>query len=35
MSPQEALEWAKEHMVDYFALGDTRVSEDVRAFMEE
>ena len=35
MSPQEALEWAKEHMVDYFPLGDTRVSEDVRAFMEE
>lgn len=35
MSPEEALEWAKEHMVDYFPLGDTRVSDDVRAFMEE
>jgi 2-oxoglutarate ferredoxin oxidoreductase subunit beta len=35
MSPQEALEWGKEHMVAYFPLGDTRVSEDMRALMEE
>jgi 2-oxoglutarate ferredoxin oxidoreductase subunit beta len=35
MSPQEALDWAKEHMVAYFPLGDTKVSEDVRAFMED
>jgi 2-oxoglutarate ferredoxin oxidoreductase subunit beta len=35
MSPQEALEWAKEHMVAYFPLGDTKVSEGVRALMEE
>ena len=35
MSPQEALEWAKTHMVDYFPLGDTKVSEDVRALMEK
>jgi len=33
MSPQEALDWAKEHMVDYFPLGDTKVNEDVRALM--
>jgi len=35
MSPQEALEWAKEHMVDYFPLGDTKVSDSVRALTEE
>lgn len=34
MSPQEALDWAEEHMVDYFPLGETKVSEDVRALME-
>ncbi|MFW6082586.1 MAG: thiamine pyrophosphate-dependent enzyme [Chloroflexota bacterium] len=34
MSPREALDWAKEHMVDYYPLGDTRVSDDVRALME-
>jgi len=34
MSPQEALDWAKEHMVAYFPLGDTRVSEGVHALME-
>ncbi len=35
MSPQEALEWAKEHMVAHFPLGDTRVTDDVRALLEE
>ncbi len=35
MSPQEALEWAKTHMVDYFPLGDTKVSDDVHALMEK
>ncbi len=35
MSPREALEWAKEHMVDYFPLGDTKVTEDVRRLMEK
>ncbi len=35
MSPQEALDWAKEHMVAYFPLGDTKVSEGVRALMED
>jgi len=35
MSPQEALDWAKEHMVDYFPLGDTKVSDEVRALMED
>jgi 2-oxoglutarate ferredoxin oxidoreductase subunit beta len=35
MSPQEALSWAKEHMVAYFPLGDTKVSEAVRALMGE
>lgn len=34
MSPQEALEWASEHMVDYYPLGDTKVSDDVRALMK-
>jgi len=34
MSPQEALDWASEHMVDYFPLGDTKVSDDVRALMK-
>lgn len=34
-SPQEALEWAKTHMVDYFPLGDTKVSDDVHALMEK
>jgi 2-oxoglutarate ferredoxin oxidoreductase subunit beta len=35
MSPQEALDWAKVHMVAYFPLGDNKVSEAVRALMEE
>ncbi len=35
MPPQEALEWAKEHMVAYYPLGDTRLTEDVRALLEE
>jgi 2-oxoglutarate ferredoxin oxidoreductase subunit beta len=35
MTPQEALEWAKEHMVAYFPLGDTKASEAVRALMEQ
>jgi 2-oxoglutarate ferredoxin oxidoreductase subunit beta len=34
LSPQESLDWAKEHMVAYFPLGDTKVSEAVRALME-
>ena len=34
MSPQEALEWAKEHLVAYYPLGDTKVSNAVRALME-
>lgn len=29
MSPQEALDWAQEHMVEYYPLGDTKVSEEV------
>jgi 2-oxoglutarate ferredoxin oxidoreductase subunit beta len=35
MSPQEALDWAKEHMVAYFRLGDTKVIEAVHALKEE
>lgn len=35
MSPQEALEWAKEHMVAYYPLGDTKVSEEVSTLLEE
>jgi 2-oxoglutarate ferredoxin oxidoreductase subunit beta len=34
MSPEEALEWAEEHMVDYFPLGDTKVSDAVSAMIE-
>jgi len=29
--PDEAMEWAKENMVPYFPLGDTRISEEVAA----
>jgi 2-oxoglutarate ferredoxin oxidoreductase subunit beta len=35
MSPQKALDWAKEHMVAYFPLGDTKVIEAVQPLMEE
>lgn len=35
LGPLEALEWAKEHMVAYFPLGDTKVSDGVRALMEK
>ncbi|MCX7680473.1 MAG: thiamine pyrophosphate-dependent enzyme [Anaerolineae bacterium] len=33
MDPKEALEWAKEHMLAYYPLGDTKVSDGVRALM--
>jgi 2-oxoglutarate ferredoxin oxidoreductase subunit beta len=35
MGPVEALEWAEEHMVPYYPLGDTKVSGGVQALMEE
>jgi len=35
MGPVEALEWAKEHMVAYFSLGDTKVTDEVRALMRK
>jgi 2-oxoglutarate ferredoxin oxidoreductase subunit beta len=31
MSPLQALEWANEHMVAYFPLGDTKVTDAVKA----
>jgi 2-oxoglutarate ferredoxin oxidoreductase subunit beta len=31
MRPDEALEWAKEHMVAYYPLGDTKMIDAVRA----
>jgi 2-oxoglutarate ferredoxin oxidoreductase subunit beta len=31
MSPLQALEWAKEHMVAYFPLGDTKMTDAVKA----
>jgi 2-oxoglutarate ferredoxin oxidoreductase subunit beta len=31
MGPVEALEWAKEHMVAYFPVGDTKVADGVQA----
>jgi len=34
MQPVEALEWAKEHMVAYYPLGDTKVSDEVQALLE-
>jgi 2-oxoglutarate ferredoxin oxidoreductase subunit beta len=34
MSPLEALNWAKEHMVAYYPLGDTKVSDAVQALRE-
>lgn len=35
MGPLEALRWAKEHMVEVFPLGDTKVADGVRALMEK
>jgi 2-oxoglutarate ferredoxin oxidoreductase subunit beta len=34
MGPLEALDWAKEHMVPYFPLGDTRMADAVEALKE-
>ena len=34
MGPVQALDWAKEHMVAYFPLGDTKVTDAVRALKE-
>jgi len=34
-SPVGALTWAKENMISYYPLGDTKVSERVRTLMEE
>ncbi len=34
MGPVEAMEWAKKEMVAYFPLGDTKVTDDVRALKE-
>jgi len=34
MGALEALEWAKEHMVAYFPLGDTKMADAVRALKE-
>jgi 2-oxoglutarate ferredoxin oxidoreductase subunit beta len=34
MGPVEALEWAKEHMVAYFPVGDTKMTDVVRALKE-
>jgi len=35
MGPVEAMEWAKEHMVAYYPLGDTKVADEARSLMEE
>jgi len=35
MEPAEALEWAKEHMVAYYPLGDTRITDEVRALVRK
>jgi 2-oxoglutarate ferredoxin oxidoreductase subunit beta len=34
LGPLEALEWAKEHMVAYFPLGDTKMTDAVKALKE-
>jgi len=34
MEPVEALEWAEEHMVSYYPLGDTKVSDGLQAMMK-
>jgi 2-oxoglutarate ferredoxin oxidoreductase subunit beta len=34
MAPAEAMEWAKEHMTAYYPLGDTKVSDAVRAMRD-
>jgi 2-oxoglutarate ferredoxin oxidoreductase subunit beta len=34
MGPLEALEWAKEHLVGYYPLGDTKMTDAVRALKE-
>jgi 2-oxoglutarate ferredoxin oxidoreductase subunit beta len=34
MAPDEAMEWAKEHMIAYYPPGDTKVSDAVRALRE-
>ncbi len=34
MTPVGALDWAREYMVEYFPLGDTKVSDGVRALKE-
>ena len=34
LGPVEALEWAKEHMVAYYPLGDTKMTDEVQALKE-
>jgi 2-oxoglutarate ferredoxin oxidoreductase subunit beta len=34
LGPVEALEWAKEHMVAYYPLGDTKMTDGVQALKE-
>ena len=34
MGPGEALEWAKEEMVAYFPLGDTKMSDEAKTLKE-
>jgi 2-oxoglutarate ferredoxin oxidoreductase subunit beta len=35
MTPAEAMDWGKEHMVAYYPLGDTKVSDAVRAMKDK
>jgi 2-oxoglutarate ferredoxin oxidoreductase subunit beta len=35
LNPLEALQWAQENMVPFYPLGDTKVSDGVRALMEK
>jgi len=34
LGPKEALDWAEEHMVAYFPLGDTKMSDGMQALKE-
>ncbi len=35
MQPQEAVEWAKDNLVPYYELGDTRMTDDVKALSKQ
>jgi 2-oxoglutarate/2-oxoacid ferredoxin oxidoreductase subunit beta len=34
MGPQQSLDWAKDHMLPYYPLGDTKMTDEVKALAE-